>query len=373
MRLLVILIVGGLFYAIQNLIFKKNWIKGLNVDVEYENNIVREGENNVLVETIENNKGMPLPIVQIKFSITRSFVFPVEDNSAVTDNYYRNEYFTLRPHQKITRKYRFVASRRGEYKLNSLDIICKDLFLQNNMFANSQASSYVTVLPGRIKKGQVSEEILRLTGEVVKRNKIFEDPFEFLSIREYSSNDPMNHINWKATARNDELMVNTFSTTDNKNVTILLNLDVNAVLKREAILEEAIRIADYLADTFIGNHMSVSLYTNGFDYETKEQVLIDSGSNASHLMSIDINLARIDLNERISSFSELCKKYINTNDHNMEYVIVSNYRKNDFVEMYYGYKDQGLNISLIIPEMSYNPVEPFGTGREVKWVVNDEI
>lgn len=373
MRLLVILIIGGLIYAIQNLIFKKNWSKALSVNVEYEENIVREGEKNVLVETIENNKGMPLPIVQIKFSITKTFVFPKEDNSSVTDNYYRSEFFTLRPHQKITRKYRFVASRRGEYKLNSLDIICKDLFLQNNMFAGSNASTYVTVLPGRISKGQVTEEILRLTGEVVKRNKIYEDPFEFRSIRDYSPNDPMNHINWKATARTDDLMVNTFNTTDNKNVTILLNLDVNAVLKREAILEEAIRIADYLANTFIENHMSVALYTNGFDYETNEQILIDEGSNASHLMTIDINLARLDLNQRIASFSDLCKKYINKNDHNMEYVIISNYRKNDFAEMYHEYKEEGLNMSLIIPEMSYNSIEPFSESGVAKWVVNDEI
>lgn len=372
MRLLVILIIGGLFYAIQNLIFKKNWSKGLKVEVEYEDNIVREGEKNVLVEVIENNKSMPLPILQIKFSITRTFVFPVEDNSAVTDNYYRSEFFTLRPHQKITRKYRFTASKRGEYKLNSLDIICKDLFLQNNMFAGSSASTYVTVLPKRITKGQISEDILKLTGEVVRRYKLYEDPFEFSSIREYSPTDPMNHINWKATARNDELMVNTFSTTDNRKASILLNLDMNAILKRDLLCEESIRIADYLADTFIGNHMSVALYTNGYDYETKEQVIVEEGSNASHLMTIEINLARIDLNERISSFSDLCKKYITDNDKSQEYVIISNYRKDDFIEMYYGFKDAGYNVSLIIPEMPYNSVEPFGSGREVKWVVNDE-
>lgn len=372
MKLLVILIVGGLFYVLQNLIFKKFWIKKLDVTVEYEENMVREGENNVLVEIIENDKLLPLPVLQIKFSATRTFIFPKEVNSAVTDNYYRNEFFSVKPYQKITRKYRFIASHRGEYKLNSLDIICKDFFLTRNMVAYTSADSYVTVLPKRISKGDVSDEILNLTGEVVKRSRLFEDPFEFRAIRDYIPGDSMNHINWKATAQYDELMVNTFNTTDNQKVVLLVNLDMNAVIKRDTLCEETIRIADYLADTFIGNRLSVAMYTNGSDYETKEIVNVDEGCDATHLLNLEINLARIDLNERIFPFKDVCRKHIKENDMSTEYIIISNYRKDDFVKMYEAYKEDGYNLSLIVPEFAYNSIEPFGMGRELKWVVYDE-
>ena len=40
-----------------------------------------------------------------------------------------------------------------------------------------------------------------LTGDTFNRFKYIEDPFEFASIREYQPSDPLNHINWKYTAR----------------------------------------------------------------------------------------------------------------------------------------------------------------------------
>ena len=42
MRLLLVVLIGAAFYFFQNLIFKKNWYKGLDVDVAFEK--IRSGK-----------------------------------------------------------------------------------------------------------------------------------------------------------------------------------------------------------------------------------------------------------------------------------------------------------------------------------------
>ena len=40
---------------------------------------------------IENNKPLPLPILNVKFATSRSFIFAEEENANVSDRYYRND------------------------------------------------------------------------------------------------------------------------------------------------------------------------------------------------------------------------------------------------------------------------------------------
>ena len=132
MRLLIVLLIGAAFYIVLRLVFLKNWYKGLDVKIDFEHRTIREGEKNTLSEVVRNDKAMPMPVVLVKFAITRTFVFPRESNSSVTDQYYRKEYFSLRPYQRITRKYTFTATRRGEFGISSINLICKDFFLFHN-------------------------------------------------------------------------------------------------------------------------------------------------------------------------------------------------------------------------------------------------
>ena len=140
MRLLIALAVGTGLYFAQLFLYRYLWDKGLNVSLDFEKDLVREGETNRLVETVSNDKLLPLPVIQVKFSLTRTFVFKTIDNSAVTDRYYRNDFFSLLPYRKITRTYPFECSKRGFYLLEGMDVICKDLFCFVWFFINSQAN-----------------------------------------------------------------------------------------------------------------------------------------------------------------------------------------------------------------------------------------
>ena len=82
MRLLLVLAIGLILFLIQRRVYKKNWLKGLQVDIDFEEPVVREGDKNALVEVIKNDKALLLPVLQLKFSITRTFIFPKEKNSS---------------------------------------------------------------------------------------------------------------------------------------------------------------------------------------------------------------------------------------------------------------------------------------------------
>lgn len=374
MRLLLVLIIGVLFYFFQNLFFRKNWYKGLDVNVGFEKNTVREGDRNTLIEVVKNDKFLPLPVVLVKFSLTRSFLFPRENNAIVTDQYYRKEYFTCRPYQVITRKYSFVASKRGEYRISSVDVICRDFFLAENVFAGLNRFFSVLVLPGRIKEGEIPRNLNQLTGEIISRIKLLDDPFEFRAIREYQPYDPIHHVNWKATAKSETLQVNTFHTTNKRNVVILLNMETGTVRKSEVIAEAAIKIASFLADRFITEQISTALYSNGTDADSKEMIAVEAGSDEGHIRNIDVALAKIEIKELYTPFTKILDERITEDESENEFIIISNYRKEDLVTKVEDLKRLGHRISMIIPEYNYAPITPLAENGydTVKWGIDEE-
>ena len=372
MRLAIVLLIGALFFFLQHLLYKKNWYKGLDVNLDFEKHTVREGDQNTLIEVVRNDKFLPLPVVLLKFSITRSFLFPRETNAAVTDQFYRKEYFSLKPYQSVTRKYTFTASKRGEYTVSSVDVIGKDYFFTNSVFAGLKKFFSVLVLPGRIKDGDVPKDILQLSGDIVSRVKSLPDPFEFRAIREYQPYDPVHHINWKATAKSDYLMVNTFHTTHKRNVVLLLNMEVGTARRGEVIAEAAIKIASYLADYFISNQIPTALYTNGTDASSEELIGIEAGCDVGHIRNIDVALAKIRVKESYTLFTKILEERVTEPD--CEYIIISNYRKDDLITKYEELLHAGMRLSFIVPEYDYNSIKPLEeNGRDVvKWGIDYE-
>ena len=97
MKLLIAFVLAGVIFFIQRFVYRKLWNKNLDVSISFDREILYEDENNVLKEIITNRKYLPLPILQVKFSITRTFLFERQENTKVTDRYYRNEFFTFMP------------------------------------------------------------------------------------------------------------------------------------------------------------------------------------------------------------------------------------------------------------------------------------
>lgn len=372
MRLFVVLVLGFVLLFVINKIYKSIWHKGLSVKIDFDEYVIREGDMNVINEIIENDKSIPICVLQVKFAITRSFLFYEQTNGNVTDQYYRNEYFSCGRNQKITRKYEFKASRRGVFRITSMEIISRDMLAENRMYADIPNRLSVTVLPARIKPEDIPEDFRLLIGDVVSRIKLYEDPFDFVSIREYRPFDPINHINWKATASNDTPEVNVFNNTSLKKVTVLMNVDTHIMTGREEMQEETIKIAACVATLLIENKIPVSFVSNVTNSETGEAIEIGVGCDSGHLRKIETALAFADIDAKHAPFEEVLNKYLCKENKEDEFIVISNYRKQSVTDVVTAMSRSGYDINWIVPEHSYISVDRIGIDREVKWVVDSE-
>ncbi|MCR5420116.1 MAG: DUF58 domain-containing protein [Lachnospiraceae bacterium] len=374
MKLIIALIFCAFFYYAQLFIYRKFWNKSFFVDINFAKTVVREGDHNQLIEVITNDKILPLPMVQIKFAITKSFIFKSYDNSAITDQYYRNDYYSIMPYRRITRTYDFTSSKRGYYRMKGMDVICKDLFLSGMCIKSYKHEAAVCVLPARVLLEEFTIKARELFGEIVDRYNRNEDPFEYAGIREYRSYDPMNRINWKASAKVSQLRVNKFNTTFTQRVVIAINMECHIKWHEEDFAEEQIRLAATFADYFIQSHIPVALYSNGCDILTGKLVEVEAGADISHLRNIEIALARIKDNTGAGSFINIIDESLKNKTYDRtDYIIISNYRKNDLVELYKKIKSENIGVTWIIPE--YGVVTPQitkqGDSGIIKWTVKN--
>ena len=118
----------------------------------------------------------------------------------------------------------------------------------------------------------------------------------------------MKQVNWKATAKTGELMVNTYDSTRALETRILLDLETDTEWKDNGVREEAIRVAATLFSLFVEKGVVCSLYTNGRDIITGESPAVSGGGSASHVRGAKEMLARLDLTKMCAPAEELTDK-----------------------------------------------------------------
>lgn len=377
MKLLIALLIAACIYSAVRIIYSKHWEDGLEITVDFPDACVREGDVSTLACTISNGKYLPLPVLIVKFAITRTFIFKNMSGSAVTDQYYRNEYFTLRPYERLIRSYSFVCSKRGLFGMKDMDVICKDLFLSSEMYATREHEARLLVLPKRIPSKNIPLDIRKLLGEIESNLKIMEDPFAFSMIREYQPFDSMHSVNWKSSARMDKLMVNTFNTTLQLETVIIMNLTSNLNIRVEKMQEDIIRVAATIGSELINRKIPVALVTNGRDKESNITVKVAAGADFRHIITIETALARIDLDKEITTVSSIFDDLTLDNSLSREYIFISNERRDYIVEKVNEARNKGLHITYVLPlskdEASSPGVSEYAlkTGA-IRWVMDNE-
>ncbi len=330
MKLIIAILIGvGLFQAVR-MLYRKMWAKGLSVSIDFPDRTVYEGEESTLSEVITNDKWLPLPILQVKFAITKTFRFAFDSGGDVTDQYYRSEYFALRSYERITRTYPFRCTRRGLFSMKNMDLLCKDLFMSEEMYDSIEHPVTLLVLPRRIAIEEIPADCKQLLGEIETNVKLLEDPYAFSMIREYQPYDSMHAVNWKVSARMDALMVNTFKTTLQQELVICLDLNTHAKLHEERIREALIRIVATLGAYFVGEKIPTALLTNGCDILTGKAESVSSGAVEAHVRTIETALARIDTKLPCQEITDMILDRMKRQNHE-EILIISNNRKPEFL------------------------------------------
>lgn len=331
MRLVIAILITLVIYLLQRKIFEKKWSDKLSVNVSFKEQYIQKGESGQLVQVINNAKKMPLPVFNVKFVTSRTFLFDGKDNSTVTDYYYRNEAFSVGGRKRITRKLSFVASKRGYFKIDDIDIIARDYFLSRYYVKKYDNKTDIHVFPKKLNDTLIEITFRKMLGDVEIKRSIIEDPYTFRGIRDYSVTDSMNKINWKATARADKLMVNLYGNTAEQKVMIIVNLDILLMEKANELQEFSMDLASTFAKKFLSKNIPVSICVNGGDQVTGNYGRIEAGSSIAHLTTIDRYLARINADKPID-FCDILDREIDVCDNDTTYVVISADTKNEIVE-----------------------------------------
>lgn len=357
-QLLGILVVALLLYLGQKTIYQKVWHKNLRVRLSFQEEGIWEGQESTLSEIIENQKKLPLTMLKVKFQTDRHLLFADTKGSRTTDKFYRNDIFQIGALEKVTRVLRFTAGRRGYYTIVEADLVASDLFLTAQYTATADIGhSSLYVYPKPFSHPEFRQSLKQLSGQVLAKRHLQEDPFEYRGIREYQPQDDLKSINWKATARTGEFKVNQKNYTAEKSVRIFINLEDTGILKKEDCVEASLQIATALLLLFLEQGMQVAVYCNGVDVLHNEPCILEAGGGIRQREAVLRSFALIDTAKPVRSFSELFSSRLSESSGSLMTCIVSPNAYDDFASLILQYHTRHPDMKWFLPYSGTVPPE----------------
>lgn len=332
----VFLMVLGAFliYIGQKWFYITQWNKDLDVRFEFEERSVTEGETAHMKETLTNRKRLPVFTLQVKFAVSPFFDFAEKENTVTTDRNYRNDIYVLNGFERVTRTLPFRCTRRGYYVVQSLELISSDLFHKQKLAMKVPQNEALYVYPAPVDRNRFDILFKQLLGIMITRRFSLEDPFEFRGIRPYEPGDPVRQINWKVSARQDELMVNQYQYTASQHVRILLNLESDSNWRYDKLTEEAIRLAAGYIYACLERQIPVSLRTNARDIISGGEVSEAAGSGAGHAGTLIRALSRIDEKSSMTPFADILREESSSGSDRTTYVWISYSQNADEIALF---------------------------------------
>lgn len=355
MELIVLIgILLALFIA-EIIYYRIHALDNLHLKVEFSKNVANFGEDIELIEVAENKKRLPLPFIILKFEAPREIKFYDMMNTSTSDLLYREDMLTMKAFSKHTRRIKAQCTKRGYYVFPRVGITTSDLLLTERFTMDFNNESHLVVLP-EILDTELMQMLTSVTlSELQCRRTLLTDPFTLAGIREYGPNDPMNSINWKASARTGELMVNQNASTCAQKVHIFINLEYYNTKHSTSLLEKSISLAYTYLIELAELGIPASVYTNGLDVISGAPVISETDLGSATLDERAIMLARIDLKQPAGSFVETLEKYIPATESDDFILIISPQFNGDFRPVLLDMKSRRPSLFWLMPGYKTTP------------------
>ena len=353
-----VLVLIGILIAVvlvEIVYYRKHALDNLRLKVDFSKNVADCGEDIELIEVVENKKRLPLPFIILKFATPLELKFYDTLKTPTSDFTYREDMLTMKPFSKHTRRIKVKCSKRGYYVFPRVGITTSDMFLFERFTKDFDNAASLMVLP-KVLKTSITEILMSVTlSELQCRRTIVTDPFSLAGIREYGPNDPMKSINWKASARVGELMVNQNASTCAQKVHIFVNLEAYNLKGNTQLLESAISLAyTYLLELAKLN-IPASLITNGRDILSDLPVVSESDPGSTAVNKRGIMLAGIDLRKHALPFAGILEEYMSSTDQGDFILIISPQYSDGFRALLAELKTHRPSLLWIMPCYSTTP------------------
>lgn len=346
-----------LVVLIQGVIFGVPVLKHMS----YSRHLTKEhcyaGDSLEMVEVILNEKKIPIIWLRLEAMLPASFLFLSQEVMQISKgNIYQNHrsIFTLKSYYKITRQHPFIAQQRGVYSLETVSMSGGDLF---GLFSNTQlvpVNASLWVYPTLLTIENMPSSYRTWQGELEVSRWVVEDPFLILGTREYSANDPMNRIHWKASARAGQLQVYKQGYTADPEVIVYVNVQVNAhmwnVVSNPEVVECALSYAATAASYLIQQGMKVGFGHNAIHGNESIQALrIAPGYGKSHLDGILKAMAQVEM-KCLQPFEQFLKDEldIRADGETWDYLMITGHVSEQIEEQIWRLRSRG-NSVMVLP------------------------
>ena len=306
----VFLIGAGLLLLLYGYRYARTWPRALTVRVSFSRPHIFQGEQCELTEEIENRKRQAVPLTEIGFRLPRGVAFVDAENIQKSDYVYKRDLFAVEGMERIVRHYQVEGKKRGYYSPDQLSIHAPSVLFREEYIMDTPAGGFpgMYVYARQVDCSPVLRVLDAILGERESARRLYEDPFVFSSIRQYTPQDPMKAVNWKATARTGELMVNTFASVTSLDLSIFLDVSMDENIPfSEDLRELALCAAASLARNLASRQEAVKFYVNVAEKD-RAYTSFTIGRSADALTQLEEFLASDFEKMNKISFSELIER-----------------------------------------------------------------
>lgn len=308
MAFFIAVIIMALIYGFTVTYYKNHWKDGLTVDIKFDHKGVDAGTLCSLTETVENHKRMPLPVVSVDIEADSSFEFEDEEYDGsrigISDKYYRKDIYTLKSLRRVKRTLMFRPMKRGYYKSGNPHVVTRDFFMAHKYACVFDCETSMFVYPAKTDVSAAEEVFRKISGEFTARKTFEEDPFAFRGIRDYMPGDPVRHINWKASAKTGNTLVNMFDSSFSQEVCIILDGSTRYISEKSQVLEKCISAASSVALLILKRGARVSLKSGIRDMLSGKYPDLPGGVNLQQEGIIDRTLACLDTEAEVQNIEK---------------------------------------------------------------------
>ena len=358
----------GIFLAVMlsffiiRILYKRAGLKKLDIQVSYSKPRATEGASLDITTVLTNAMWLPLPWVSVKLKISKHLLFTDMESAQVTDFFYRNDLYNILMRQRITRRLAFVCGKRGFYPIPTVDIAAWDLLMESKSAAIVKCNANLTVYPATLPAAEVDDICVQIYGQLQARNIIYPDPFSFRGIREYSTHDPIKAVNFKASAKAQELMVNLWEHMNARQVILLYNLQRYSVWHNEVLDEYSIKIVASLAEKLTSQNVPVRFITNGQSIKIDNEPMLKHSESVESAIEISEGIGELQLERilealayldtgqtEVAPFAKILSKTAETYKYEPEYWLISTYHEPDLEAAYKELMAQGARTVWVMP------------------------
>lgn len=243
----------------------KYWARHLTVSRSINRLEAEEGQSIAINVTVTNSGALPIPWLLIEDVLPRRAT--MHRPPALETSGDRITLATLGPRKSKSFYYQLRCNRRGYFPIGPAMLETGDLFGLYRLFRVLAPPDYLLVLPKVIPLDGFDIASRRPMGEIKMTHRLFEDPTRIAGVRAYQAGDPINRVNWAATARTGVLHSKVYEPSSIAGATIVLDFhQASFAPQHEPIRSEmAIALAVAIAGAVQETGQQIGLVTNARD------------------------------------------------------------------------------------------------------------